>query len=82
MFTMIHDVLALEVRRNLSDSTVVPLTHEILSIREEMLDRAVKLASEIASRSPVAVQGSKINLNYARDHPTDQSLQYQVKVLE
>lgn len=46
--------------------------------RQELLDHAVKLGSIIAARSPVAMQGSKINLNYGRDHTLAQALQYQV----
>lgn len=46
--------------------------------RQQLLDHAVKLGSDIAARSPVAMQGSKINLNYGRDHTLAQALQYQV----
>lgn len=46
--------------------------------RQELLDHAVRLGSQIAARSPVAMQGSKINLNYGRDHTLAQALQYQV----
>ena len=41
----------------------------------------MKLASLIASKSPVAVQGSKVNLNYSRDHTVDESLDYIVCTL-
>ena len=34
----------------------------------------------IASKSPVAVQGSKVNLNYSRDHSVDEALDYAVSV--
>jgi len=47
--------------------------------RQELIDHAVKLGSQIAARSPVAMQGSKINLNYARDHTIAEALQYQVR---
>ena len=47
--------------------------------RQLLVDHAVKLASQIAARSPVAIQGSKVNLNYARDHTIAQALQYQVR---
>ncbi|CAN0164342.1 unnamed protein product, partial [Discosporangium mesarthrocarpum] len=46
--------------------------------REEVLSSALELAGEIAAKSPVAVQGSKVNLNYARDNGVSQSLEYQV----
>lgn len=42
------------------------------------MEHAVELGSQIAARSPVAMQGSKINLNYARDHTVAQALQHQV----
>jgi hypothetical protein len=43
-----------------------------------MLDAAIALAVEISSKSPVAVQSTKINLLYSRDHPVDQALDYMV----
>ena len=43
-----------------------------------MIEAAIKMATLIASKSPVAVQGSKINLNYSRDHTVDESLDYMV----
>ncbi len=46
-----------------------------------MMDAAMKLVSTIASKSPVAVQGSKVNLNYSRDHTVDESLEYMVSVV-
>ena len=42
-----------------------------------MLEAAYALAGEIASKSPVAVMGTKHILNYARDHPVAQALEYQ-----
>ncbi|KAL8611961.1 hypothetical protein ACOMHN_062590 [Nucella lapillus] len=36
--------------------------------REKLMEGALELAKVIASKSPVAVQGSKISLNYSRDH--------------
>ncbi|CAM9292809.1 unnamed protein product [Laminaria digitata] len=49
----------------------------ILDNKQELLDHAVRLGSQIAARSPVAMQGSKVNLNYGRDHTLAQALQYQ-----
>ena len=39
---------------------------------------AVDMAKTIASKSPVAVQGSKVILNYSRDHTVDEGLEYVV----
>lgn len=44
--------------------------------QESLLENSMKLAEEIASKSPVAVQGSKINLIYSRDHSVSESLDY------
>ena len=47
--------------------------------RESAESAALSLANVIASKSPVAVQGSKVNLNYSRDHPVDDALEYAVR---
>lgn len=39
---------------------------------------AVEMAGEIAGRSPVAVQGTKVNLVYSRDHSVAEGLDYMV----
>ena len=41
---------------------------------------ALSMAKTIASKSPVAVQGTKMNLNFARDHTVDEGLEYIVSV--
>lgn len=43
-----------------------------------MITGALEMAGEIAGRSPVAVQGTKINLIYARDHSVAEGLDYMV----
>lgn len=40
---------------------------------------AVEMAAEIAGRSPVAVQGTKVNLLYSRDHSVAEGLDYMVR---
>lgn len=39
---------------------------------------AMEMAAEIAARSPVAVQGTKIHLLYSRDHSVAEGLDYMV----
>ena len=46
----------------------------IFSDRDSLLAGALNLASTIASKSPVAVQGTKMALVYARDHSVADSL--------
>ncbi|VDK86072.1 unnamed protein product [Litomosoides sigmodontis] len=43
---------------------------------EECLSASLSLADDIATRSPIAVQGTKVTLNYSRDHPIDDSIQF------
>lgn len=51
---------------------------KVLDSGDEARAAALATATEIASKSPVAVVGTKHVLNYSRDHPTAQSLEYQV----
>lgn len=44
--------------------------------QEACLDGALSLAAEIAAKSPVAVQGTKLAMNYARNHSVDDSLEW------
>ncbi|TRY72018.1 hypothetical protein TCAL_03386 [Tigriopus californicus] len=43
--------------------------------KETMLNEALSLAKEIAEKSPVAVQGTKSSLIYARDHSVEDGLE-------
>ena len=43
-----------------------------------MMSAVIALAESIAVMSPVAVQGTKINLNYARDHSVEEGLDFVV----
>eukprot|EP00658_Telonema_sp_P-2_P070462 TRINITY_DN59969_c0_g1_i1.p1 TRINITY_DN59969_c0_g1~~TRINITY_DN59969_c0_g1_i1.p1 ORF type:complete len:131 (+),score=26.32 TRINITY_DN59969_c0_g1_i1:247-639(+) len=46
--------------------------------KETMMAEALELASQIASKSPVATHGIKRLLNYSRDHTVDDSLEYAI----
>ncbi len=50
--------------------------------QESAESAGLSLAETIASKSPVAVQGSKVNLVYARDNTVENSLDYAVSVCE
>jgi delta(3,5)-delta(2,4)-dienoyl-CoA isomerase len=53
------------------------LVSTVYPTRESLYAGADAMAQVIASKSPVAVYGTKINLQYARDHSVAQSLEYQ-----
>ncbi|XP_067831172.1 delta(3,5)-Delta(2,4)-dienoyl-CoA isomerase, mitochondrial isoform X2 [Heptranchias perlo] len=52
------------------------LVSRVFQDKETALEGAFEMASEIASRSPVAVQGTKLNLIYSRDHSVKEGLDY------
>jgi delta(3,5)-delta(2,4)-dienoyl-CoA isomerase len=69
--------LALTARKMMADEALSSgLVSRVFPDKEPMLDAAIALAVEISSKSPVAVQSTKINLLYSRDHPVDQALDY------
>jgi len=53
----------------------VGLVNEVLPDAVALRERALALAAQIAAKSPLAVAGSKLALNHARDHGTAASLQ-------
>ncbi|MEQ8860945.1 MAG: crotonase/enoyl-CoA hydratase family protein [Pseudomonadales bacterium] len=54
----------------------IGLVNEVFETREAMLDHVLNTAREIASKNPVAVTGSKVLINYGRDHNTADTLDY------
>jgi len=52
----------------------------VLPDKDAMLTEALETAATIASKSPVAVQGTKISLLYSRDHSVPDSLQQAVRI--
>ena len=53
----------------------VGLVNQVLPDAAALLERAMQLAGAIAAKSPLAVAGSKLALNQARDHGTAAALQ-------
>jgi enoyl-CoA hydratase len=54
----------------------IGLVNEVYDSQEEMLAAVMETAKEIATKSPIAVTGSKVMINYARDHSIDEGLDY------
>ncbi|OKL57886.1 hypothetical protein UA08_06801 [Talaromyces atroroseus] len=54
----------------------VGFVNAVYDTKEQTVTKAVELASLIATKSPVAVQGTKNILNFSRDHPVKDSLHY------
>ena len=52
------------------------LVNAVFSDHEALMSAVMDIAEQIASHSPLAVHGSKVMLNYARDHSVSDSLAY------
>ncbi|CAJ0929854.1 unnamed protein product [Ranitomeya imitator] len=69
--------LAFTARKMMSDEALSSgLVSRVFPDKASLLSAAFDLATDIASKSPVAVQGTKVNLLYARDHSVEDSLNY------
>ncbi len=53
----------------------VGLVQEVYPDQDALLEGVLGTAREIASKSPLAVWGTKVAMNYARDHSVDDSLE-------
>jgi enoyl-CoA hydratase len=54
----------------------IGLVNEVFDTHEALLEHVLATAREIASKSPLAVTGSKVMINYAREHDTEDALDY------
>jgi len=54
----------------------IGLVNEVYETPEEMVEAVLATAREIAAKAPLAVAGSKVMLNYARDHTIRDGLDY------
>jgi enoyl-CoA hydratase/carnithine racemase len=54
----------------------IGLINEIFPTQAEMLSHVMAVAKDIAEKSPLAVHGSKVMINYARDHSIADGLDY------
>jgi enoyl-CoA hydratase len=59
----------------------IGLVNAVLPDAAALLDRAMTLAKTIASKSPLAIAGTKLALNHARDHSTASAL-HQMTLLQ
>ncbi len=54
----------------------IGLVNEVFETQEAMMEYVLGLAADIAKKNPVAVTGSKVLINYGRDHSTADTLDY------
>jgi enoyl-CoA hydratase len=69
--------LAYSGRRMPADEArAVGLVNAVFDDAQSLLAGAMAMAAEIASKSPLAIQGTKEMLNYARDHSIADGLNF------
>ena len=54
----------------------IGLVNEVFDTHDALMAHVVETAREIASKAPLAVAGSKVMANYARDHSIRDGLDY------
>jgi enoyl-CoA hydratase len=54
----------------------VGLVNSVHATQDELRAAAFALAQEIAQKSPLAIAGTKLAINYARDHGTREALDH------
>ena len=59
-----------------SEALSAGLVSRVLPSTKELLSESLALCVEIAAKSPLAVTGTKIHLNYARDHSVKEALDF------
>jgi enoyl-CoA hydratase len=52
------------------------LVNDVFPTQDAMMEHVMTVAKEIAEKSPLAVHGSKVMINYARDHSIADGLDY------
>lgn len=73
--------LVYSARRFQSDEALqFGLVSRVFADRDACVNGALEMAEMIASKSPVAVAGSKVNLVYSRDHSVQEGLDFIVSV--
>ena len=61
---------------NAEEAYRVGMFTRVFDTYKDMMDFTLEMAQEIANKSPVALYGTKTNLNFSRDHGYKQNLEY------
>ena len=58
------------------EARAIGLVNRVYSDQQALLDGVMAIANEIASKSPIAIAGTKRMISYMRDHSVDDGLDY------
>ncbi|KXT09700.1 hypothetical protein AC579_8948 [Pseudocercospora musae] len=72
----IKDICLTAREFNAQEALTMGFVSGVFDSKEAALDRAFELAKDIATKSPIAVQGTKAVINYSRDHSVEDGLDY------
>jgi len=62
-----------------AEAEKIGFVSKVYPTKEDMISGALEMAASIAAKSPVAVQGTKVNLIYSREHSPDEGLDYMAR---
>ncbi len=61
---------------NAKDSKDLGLINDVCADKDATLNRAMEMADIISKKAPIAIAGSKRSITYARDHSTEDALEW------
>jgi enoyl-CoA hydratase len=61
---------------NGTEAQRIGLVNRTWNSQQELLDGVLRIAAEIAAKSPIAIRGTKEMIRYSRDHRVDDGLEY------
>lgn len=74
--SLVRELVYTARRFSAQEAHQLGLVSKVLPDYESCINESLELAKLIASKSPIGVQGSKINLVYSRDHGVPSGLKY------
>jgi len=72
--SLVNDLCLTARRMKSEEAEKCGLVSSVFQTKEEMITAALDMATMIAGKSPVAVQGTKLNLVYSREHSVEEGL--------
>merc|ERR1712106_564335 len=72
--SLVNDLCLTARRMKSEEAERCGLVSSVFQTKEEMMSVALEMATMIAAKSPVAVQGTKMNLVYSREHSVEEGL--------
>lgn len=73
---MVRELAYTGRRLSAAEAKALGFVNEVFDDHDALLSGVMEIAKEIASKSPLAVTGSKVMMNYARDHTIEDALDY------